>query len=373
LDPTRDVNPYSARSFITLDRSSLHLEPGSEQTVTATIKLPQNVGQGGRYAIISVHALPGKGKAFSAAVSVPVFITVDGTTLTETGTILQVDTGEITVGQPIRITTTFQNTGNYHYYHAINWITVKDGNGVVLANVSTAPLIYAIIPGNTIQFTIKPELGSLQLGTYTMVSRVLLESGRVLDEKTTTFEVKQPYIPPVTESSVTLRPGSPGTLMSPDGRYSVTFPQGSVLGEVVVTLKPCARETLHQAPAGEILGATCFEITGLSGLLSKDATVRVAYSADDLALAGGDPSRLRLAYWDTVQNTWVILPTQVSTQDMSLTAATNQMGVWVVMISSAAGTATPTGIPIPPSILVPLIVALVLVIGILFLITRRRR
>jgi hypothetical protein len=108
LDPSSDVSQYSARTFIHLDRTSLHLEPGSDQTVTATISLPQNVGQGGRYAIIYIHALPGKGKAFSTGVKVPIFITIAGTTPTETGSILRVDTGEVTVGQPIGITTTFK-------------------------------------------------------------------------------------------------------------------------------------------------------------------------------------------------------------------------------------------------------------------------
>jgi hypothetical protein len=94
-----------------------------------------------------------------------------------------------------------------------------------------------IIPGNTVRFTAKPDIGTLQPGTYSAVSRVLLEDGRVLDEKTTSFEVTQPYVSPVTEASITLSPGSPGTLVSGGGRYSVVFPQGSVLGQVTVTIR----------------------------------------------------------------------------------------------------------------------------------------
>jgi len=373
LDAASDVNPYSARNFISLDKNTVHLLAGSDQTVTATIKLPQNVGTGGRYAIIYVRALPGKGTSFSTAVIVPVFITVAGTALTETGSIVQVDPGVATVGQPLKITTTFTNTGNYHYYHANNWITVKDAGGAVLANVSTAPLIYAIIPGNTIRFTAKPEIGSLQPGTYTVVSRVLLEDGRVLDEKTTSFVVREPYVSPVIEASITLTPGSPGTLTTSGGRYSVSFPQGSVLADVVVTIKPYPREKLQPAPAGAQLGLTCFEISGLSGLLSKDATIRVAYSADDLAAAGGDASLLTLSYWDSVQNAWVILPTQVNTQDMTLTGTTNHLSVWTVMVSSSAGAVAPTGITIPPLTIVTLIIVIGIVLCVLFLIIRRRR
>ena len=158
LDPANDVNPYSARSFITLDNSTIHLEPGTQQSVTATINLPQNVGAGGRYAIIYIHSLPGKGTSLSTAVVVPVFITVAGTTPTETGSILQVDTGTVTIGQPITITTTFKNTGNYHYYAASNEVTMTDANGALVANTSTTPMAYAIIPGNTVQFVTQPNV-----------------------------------------------------------------------------------------------------------------------------------------------------------------------------------------------------------------------
>jgi hypothetical protein len=125
----------------------------------------------------------------------------------------------------------------------------------------------------------------------------------------------------------------------------VTFPQGSVLGEVKIVMKPYSRETLQAAPAGAKLGTTSFEIAGLSGLLNKDATVRVMYSADDVAAAGGDASQLKLGYYDTAQSAWVILPTLVNTQDTTMTATTNHMGVWAVMVSSSGKTAAPTSVP----------------------------
>ncbi|HUK39273.1 MAG TPA: hypothetical protein VLV30_09180 [Methanomicrobiales archaeon] len=369
LDASQDTGPYSARSFITLDRTSLHLDPGTSQTVTATIQVPQNVGQGGRYALIAVHALPGKGQAFSTGIDIPIFVTIAGTTPTETGSILSVDTGDVTVGQPIKVTTSFRNTGNYHYYNALDWVTVKDSGGKTLANVSTAPLAYAIIPGNTIQFVIAPDLGGLQPGSYTVVSRVLIAGGPLLDQKTITFDVKQPYLPPVTESSLTVTPNSAGTLTSPDGRFSVSFPQGSVLSDVTVTLKPFAKENLRPAPAGDALGTTCFEITGLAGLLNKDATLRVTYSTDDLAAAGQDPSRLRLAYWDTTQNGWQVLATQLDTQHTTLTASTNHLSVWAVMVTSGGGSPSGTKTPLP--VIVDL-VALVIAIGGLSYLGRRR-
>jgi hypothetical protein len=366
LSPENDLNPYSARNFITLENSTIHLEPGMQQSVTAIINLPQNVGPGGRYAIIYIRSLPGPGTSLSTAILVPVFITVAGTTPVETGSILQVDPGTVTIGQPITITTSFENTGNYHYYSASNEVTVTDANGDFIANASTTPMPYAIIPGNTVQFVAQPNMTALQPGTYTVDSKVLL-GGQVLDEKNTTFTVNANYIPPVTESSVTVNPGSPATLTSPDGRYSVSFPQGSVISDVVVTLKPYPLDQLSPAPPGAKLGASSFEITGLAGLLNKDATVQVKYSTDDLAAAGGDASQLKLSYWDAAQNQWVILPTQVDTQGMKLTATTNYLSIWAVMVSSSTSTGSPAGettkAPLPAVLSIIAIAATVVIAG----------
>jgi hypothetical protein len=282
------------------------------------------------------------GKSFTTAVLVPVLVTIAGTTPTETGSITNLSVSDVTIGQPISVTTTFKNTGNYHYYHTVNTVTISDTNGNIIGNFSTQPSVSAIIPGNTVQYSATPKIQNLPAGTYTADSKVLLENGKVLDEKTTTFSVKTNYIPPLTESSITLTPGSAGTLNSPDGRYSVSFPQGAVLGDALVTIKPYSKDKLKAAPANAKPGATCFEISGLSGLLSKDATVKVTYSADDLAAAGGDTTKLKLAYFDAAQNAWVILPTQVNAGSTTLTATTNHMGVWTVMVSSSTTSGSPT-------------------------------
>src|SRR5512138_3918134 len=40
ISPAEDTSPYTARPFITLDKSSLHLEPGETKSINATISLP---------------------------------------------------------------------------------------------------------------------------------------------------------------------------------------------------------------------------------------------------------------------------------------------------------------------------------------------
>jgi len=368
LEPAEDLSPYSARTFITLSQSTVHLEPGKSQTVTATIKVPQDVGSGGRYALISVHGAAKIGEFIATGVTIPVIITVSGTTPTVTGSIETVDMGKVILGQPITITTTLKNTGNYHYYNTKNNITIKDVNGNLVCDYSTNPSIFAIIPGNTVIYIATPEIQNLPVGTYTVNSKVIQESGTVLDEKSTTFEVKTNYVPPVTESNITLTPTSAGTLTSPDGRYSVSFPQGAVLGDALVTLKPYSKDQLKAAPTDANLGATSFEITGLTGLLNKDATVRVAYSADDLAAANGDATQLKLAYFDAAQGAWVILPTQVNTVSKTLTATTNHLSVWAIMVASsstgetAPGAAT-TQSPVPMTVVLVSIIIAVIAIG----------
>jgi len=371
LSPADDTGPYSARTYITLDTSTIHLEPGTTQYVTATTAVPSDAGAGGRYATIYIHGLSGGGKALTTAVIVPVLLTVSGTTPTLTGSITGVSAGEVTNGQPIAITTTFKNTGNSHYPQSVNTVTVTDAGKNVLATISSPPSAFSILPGKTVQYTVTPGLQDLPAGTYTAESRVILEDGTVLDTKTVTFTVTTNYTPPLTESSTTLTPGNAGALTAPDGRYLVSFPRGAVLGDAIVVLKPYSRSNLQPAPQGAKLGATSFEITGLTGLLGKDATVRVTYSADDLAAAGGDASLLKLSYYDPGQGAWVILPTQADTPGMTLTTTTNHLSVWTVMVSSTTGVSAsgaapmraPTQAPVPLAVILSALGLAVLAAG----------
>ncbi len=368
LKPADDLSQYSARTYISLDKNTLHLEPGASGAVTATIKLPQTTGAGGRYAIIYIHALPKSGEAMTMAVQVPFLIEVSGVNPTQTGSIINITTGDVVASQPIVITTQFQNTGNIHYSHTINTVTITDPKGQILYTGSTTSSPFAIVPGSTVRYVVRPNVTGLQVGTYSIKSGVSLENGQILDEKTTPFDIKNPYIPPVTDSSITISPGTAGTLTSPDGRYTISFPQGAVLGNAVVTLKPYSKDKLSSAPTGAKFGATSFEVTGLSGLLSKDATVRVTYSADDLAVAGGDTSKLKLSYFDAAQNSWVILPTQVDAGSTTLTATTNHLSVWAVMVSSSTTSGSAPGVtatksPVPLTVILASLIIAVIAAG----------
>jgi hypothetical protein len=338
LAPASDTGPDSARSYISIDRPSFHLDPDTSKTITATISVPADAGPGGRYAIISIHSQPNTaGSALVvAAINIPVMITIDSPGQIQTGMITDLKTGDIIAGQPLAIITSFKNTGNIHYANTVNHVQVTDSSGEQIAGLSTDPTIFSIIPGNTVDYVVNLKT-ALSPGTYTMTSNITLKDGTLLDSKTSSFEVKSSYVAPPQEASVTLTPQNSAELSSSDGRISISFPAGAVISDVTVTLKPISLNQLPGIPEDAKAGGTCFEIDGLSGLLSKDATISVKYSSADLDAAGGDASKLVLARYDQSDSTWTLLQTSVKTDTTTLSATTNRFSTWAVMASSPQG------------------------------------
>ncbi len=155
LDAAADTYQYSARTIVSVEKPVIHLEPGQRVEFNAVIKLPSGASSGGRYALILVHpaaGASGQQTAFATAVAVPVMLTLVDGSLSETGDIISVRTGEIVSGKPIRITTEIKNTGNHHYYGVVNKVTVSDSLGNAVASVTTEPFARAIIPGQTVGF-----------------------------------------------------------------------------------------------------------------------------------------------------------------------------------------------------------------------------
>jgi hypothetical protein len=181
LDTPKDTSAYSARGLITLDKNSFKLEPGTQQTVKATIAFPGNLGIGGRYALIQVKAVPAGGTStYATAVLIPVMATVKDSLLTETGSITGV------TFSPKGVSTQFKNTGNHHFYSAQNDVQVFNTAGQFVAGATSGPTPYAIIPGNEVSFVL--EVKDLPAGDYTAVSKISL-GDKKLDEKMERFSV----------------------------------------------------------------------------------------------------------------------------------------------------------------------------------------
>ena len=374
LNASQDTGPYSARTFTTVDNSSFHLEPGGSQDMTATIQIPQDVGDGGRYAVITIQTqpVPGVGINIITEVIVPVYLTIQGSQLIHQGEITAFTVGEATSGQPVNISTTFQNTGN-HNFKIKGEVTVKNDQGQSLGNISIPVTVSSLLPGalKQLKAAFIPN-GELAQGTYTVSSQVMLEDGTILDEASTTFTVETAYVPPPSVGNIMLTPSSASTLTSENG-ISIYFPQGAVLSPVNISLQDYTVEQLPALPYGDIATGICFRVDGLSGLLVKEATVIVKYTADDLAAAGGDVSKLRLARWDNGQ--WTVLETNADEGAMTLSASSNQMSIWAVVVvpheSSAAESSGASWVTPVAAIVGAIVLALVVVVMI-FLVRRRR-
>jgi anti-sigma-K factor RskA len=70
-------------------------------------------------------------------------------------------------------------------------------------------------------------------------------------------------------------------------------------------------------------------------------TITVKYSDEDVAAAGGNPSKLVLAYYDEESGEWVTLDTTVNTTDMTLSATTTHFSTWAVLAKAAEGNGAP--------------------------------
>ena len=343
LDQFSDDSANSARSFITLDRDSFSLKPGETQELIATVRVPQTVGEGGKYALINIQT-KGSGQStvgVSSAVNIPVYLTVANSHLVHTGRIAKILVIEPDSGKPIDVTTSFQNTGNHHF-KVRGEVAIVDPGGRILDTIHYTPTGPSIIPGMTriLKVTFIPQ-GQLPVGQYSVKSKVTLEDGNVIDEATSEFEVKEAYVPPPPPAEITLKPTIAGLLATGDGRISVSFPKGAVISEANIALRSCPPQQLPTPPASLKLAATSFRLEGLNGLLAKSSTVQVRYTQADLQTAESDASKLVLARWDESSDTWVILRTSVDKQATTLTAVTNQLGTWAVMAKGSRPTAAP--------------------------------
>jgi hypothetical protein len=389
LDAAHDTGLYSVRKFVAVDQSSFHLEPGGFQSLTATIQVPQDVGDGGRYAIINVatKASGSSGLGIITAANIPVFLTVKGSQITQTGKITGLSTNGGSGGQPINILTNFQNTGNHHF-KVKGQVTVKDARGQTVGDFAIPLTNSSILPGMTRQLqTSLKTTEALSDGTYSMDAKVTLEDGTLLDQSTGPFKITKQnispsasipissntpsnsgiqYIPPAAIGTVNLSPSSASALQNGDGSISINFPQGAAVTPVQLQLQNLPADQVPALPSGTTLGSTYFRVVGITGLLAKDATVKVKYTASDLDQAGGNALALKLARWEDGTGQWKILNTAADTSARTLSASSNQMGVWAVVIGSPSQS-------INWIMIIAIAGAVIIVTGLLILLVRKRK
>jgi hypothetical protein len=365
LDAASDTNPNTARPFITVNTNSFHLNPSQSQDVTATITVPQNAS-GGYFAVIRISNPPvitaGSNVAISTSVNVPVYLTIKDSQLTQTGKITGISTGDITNGKPVAITTTFQNTGNT-YFKVWGQVSVTTDQGFILDTMPIPTTVSSILPAMSREFETDYIPGGTMLpGTYHISAKIMIQDGTVLDQSTSTFTIKAPYVPPPALGNVSLAPSGASTLQNTDGTISIYFPTGAAAIPVDISLNNYAAAQLPVAPTGFTFTGSCFQVNGLTGLLAKDATIIVKYTSDDLSKANGKAASLVLMRWDAGTNQWVTPRTKVDTKAMTLSASSNLMGIWAVAVGSATSSSGVNWIMIGIIAVVIVVISIVVVL-----------
>ena len=190
LSPEEDTGFYTARPFLSVEPKSFTLKPGVPQKVLLTGTVPENVGSGGRYALVTIKTEPeDRGNiAVSSAIQVLVLLTIKDSELVKTGNIT--DLAASMSENNVSVDLILENSGNVHYKPLIT-TALKDKNGMVLAegeiNLSES---HIVLPTNSRHFKmdLHPE-SPLASGTYMVEGKVTNENGDVLDSKETEFEI----------------------------------------------------------------------------------------------------------------------------------------------------------------------------------------
>ena len=363
LEP--DTNPLSALPYIGFAPAGFYLEPGESQEVDLTVSVPAGT-EGGRYAVVLVVATPRDEEAIKTVsrLGVLVRLTIAGSDLIQEGSIESIGSEPVESGKPIPIRVTYANEGNVHY-RVQSSVTIYDAQGAVLDIVRSR--LAVVLPGYSRELVAEwiPDR-DLEPGTYNAVASVSLEDGTLLAEAEGSFEVGVPYVPPSPSVSLTLTAASASILQTEDGRISISFPQGAVFSQVEISLRSYPLAQLAAPPPGYSLSAIAFRVDGLPGLLAKEAMVSVKYSLAELDKAEGEAARLRLARWDEAEGRWTVLKTNLDREAMIISATTNQLGIWAVMVAPPAGV---------DRLLIGGVVVGVIVLGLLvyFRVVKRRR
>ena len=133
-----------------------------------------------------------------------------------------------------------------------------------------------------------------------------------------------------------------GKVETGDGRIAAQFPAGAVATTATVNIKQ-VEPSSAAAPKGFKAGSTYFIIEAKDAggnaivTLSQPSTITVRYSEADVAVAGGDPNNLVLAYWDGAAGQWKALKTSVDTADMTLSTSTTHLSTWAVLAKTTSG------------------------------------
>ena len=232
LPASQDTSPYSARTFCSINKTSLHIDPGIAGDVNATVTVPAGKQSGEYYASIFLYTTssdPNK-VGVKLAILVPVIVTIPGFSPSRTAQIIGPAVPQLTAGQTIEADTTLKNNGNCRLSSATDTIALYNSSGIQISQSVITLGAPSILPGFSRQFTAR--FTAQPVGSYSVKSTIVLGDGTQLGPQTFSFNVIQPTTTPVSGSTPPIVTGFSPT--SGSAGTTVTITGSGFTGSAVV-------------------------------------------------------------------------------------------------------------------------------------------
>jgi hypothetical protein len=188
LSPEDDIGPFTARPFLSVEPKNFTVEPGVPSKVLLTGTVPEDVGSGGRYALVTMKTKPKDQGSIvvTSAIQVLVLLTIKDSEQVMTGNITELD---VSTDDNVTASFLFENTGNIHYKPFVGAV-LKSEDGQVIKETPPKRITSIILPTNSrlCMVDVAPK-ADLSPGKYTIEASVTLEDGTFLDSKKTEFEI----------------------------------------------------------------------------------------------------------------------------------------------------------------------------------------
>jgi hypothetical protein len=201
-----DSTPFSARSWVSVDKSQLGA--GDNQILTITVNVPSGTPAGEKYAAIFLHSQPGEqgNAAIISGIVIPLIITVDKNSFVSniSGEITDLKVPNPYRGKALDILTYFSNTGNIRITNAKNKVTIKDSSDNIKWQNETPVASPSVIPSYPRIIDARYNVG-LDLGNYSVTSEITLANGTIYS-KTLSFTIIE--APPAPPAPVLISPGN---------------------------------------------------------------------------------------------------------------------------------------------------------------------
>ena len=184
LEAGSDTGAASARAYITLNTTTVRLEPGGNAEVMVTVRVPGDVRDGGRYAAILVQrdsSSPGQ-----RDILIPIFLTVKGGNITESAEITALEFTSVQPGEDFLVRTSIRNTGNYYITGMVNTVVLENSRGGVVAT-ATSSMAHALVPGQEVGTSVTFK-GGVPDGATRLVTRMEKADGTFIAEQEEAFQ-----------------------------------------------------------------------------------------------------------------------------------------------------------------------------------------